>query len=160
MQFRHLGLRNFLRSSFDKEVVDLSNLLVMTCVAQNHETNWSFQMNFNSAVQKLMHLRMLVFFMCVPETELRAWVAAFQLCIFSVPSTFTKVYVIYFSIPWDIFLLLFLVVASCNFKSPNLQKSLPQPPQSLIATPTAREDLSAAPPTIFVTDNGTVFPLV
>ena len=125
MQFRHLGLRNFLRSSFDKEVVDLSNLLVMTCVAQNHETNWSFQMNFNSAVQKLMHLRMLVFFMCVPETELRAWVAAFQLCIFSVPSTFTKVYVIYFSIPWDIFLLLFLVVASRDFKSPNLQISLP-----------------------------------
>ena len=160
MQFRHSGLRNFLGSIFDKEVVDLSNLLVMTCVAQNHETNWSFQMNFNSAVQKLMHLRMLVFFLCVPETELRAWVAAFQLCICSVLSTSTKVYVIYFSIPWDIFLLLFLVVASCNFKSPNLQKSLPQPPQSLIATPTAREDLSAAPPTIFVTDNGTVFPLV
>ena len=36
-----------------------------------------------------------------------------------------------------------------------------QPPQSLIAAPTAREeDLSAAPPTIFDTDNATVFPLV
>ena len=35
-----------------------------------------------------------------------------------------------------------------------------EPPQSLIAAPTAREDLSAAPPTIFDTDNGTEFPLV
>ena len=45
-----------------------------------------------------------------------------------------------------------------RFKSPNLQNSLPPPPQSLIAT--AGEDLSAPPPNIFDLSNAPIFPSV
>ena len=55
---------------------------------------------------------------------------------------------------------LLLLVVLMRFKSPNLQNSLPPPPQSLIPAPTAREDLSAPHPTRFELNNGPVFPLV
>ena len=107
-----------------------------------------------------------LYFSCVSQKQ--SWELEWQLsnCLFvlrPLPNSSTKVYVIYFPLRLNFLLLLFLllVVASCDSTSPNLQISLPQPTQSLIATPTAREeDLSAAPPTIFDTDNGTVSPLV